>query len=117
MAGIAITEGKSVYKDPTDGKIKLADADLSQAAAEGIGVAVSSASGVDQPVEYAIDGDLTFNAGLTAGTVYVVSATAGGIAPTADMDTASTWYCTIIGVASSTTNMKLAIKPSRAINA
>jgi hypothetical protein len=116
VAGATITAGKPVYKDSTDGKLKLADADLSLAAAEAIGIALNGAE-TDHPLEYATGGDVTYNAGLTAGTVYVVSATAGGVAPSADLDAASTWYATILGVASSTTNLKVSIKASRAVNA
>lgn len=116
-AGQAITAGQPVYKNNADNnKLYKTDADLSLAAAECVGIALHGAE-ADHPLEYATGGDVTFNAVLAAGTIYVCSATAGGIAPSADMDTATTWYATILGVASSTTNLKLAIKPSRAINA
>ena len=117
VAGQAITAGHPVYRKALDNKLYLCDADLSDVAAEAVGIALNDTAGVDAPLDYAVDGDLTFNAGLTAGTIYVVSATAGGIAPSADLDTNSTWYATILGVASSTTNLKLAIKASRAVNA
>ena len=116
IAGATITAGQPVYKDSIDGKLKLADADLSLAGAEAIGVAMHAAL-LDQPLEYAVGGEVVYGAGLTAGVVYVVSATAGGVAPTADLDTNTTWYATVLGVANSTTVLKLAIKAGRAINA
>lgn len=117
IAGETITAGQAVYKDQADNnKLKLADANLSLAASRAIGVALHAAT-LDQPLEYAVSGDVTYGSGLTAGVVYVVSATAGAVAPSADLDTNSTWYATILGVASSTSNLKLAIKAGNAINA
>jgi hypothetical protein len=55
---------------------------------------------------------LTFNAVLTAGTIYVQSATAGGIAPAADL--ASGHHVTILGVATSTTNLEMCLTNSSA---
>jgi hypothetical protein len=115
-AGEAVTAGQPVYLKSLDKKLWLADANGSDLTAEAVGIALNGAS-ADHPLDYAVDGDVTFNAGLTAGTVYVVSATAGAIAPSADLDTNSTWHATVLGVASSTTNLKLSIKASRTINA
>jgi hypothetical protein len=116
VAGETITAGQPVYRDATDGKLRLADANLVLAAAEAVGIAVHGAS-LDHPLEYAVAGTLNYGGGLTAGVVYVVSATAGAVAPTADLDTNTTWYATILGVANSTSILNLSIKAGRAINA
>jgi hypothetical protein len=117
VAAVTIAAGNTVYKDGNNSnRATLADADLSQAAAAVVGMALDGGD-AGQTIEVAIDGDVTLNAGLTAGTVYVQSATAGKIAPSADMDTATTWYCSVVGVSTSTTNLRLGIRQSGAINA
>jgi hypothetical protein len=70
------------------------------------GIALSAAEGVDQPVTIITEGNLTCD-GLTKGTVYALSATAGKICPVADL--ASGNYVSVIGIATSTTN--LLVKP------
>lgn len=113
----AITAGQPLYFN-TSGLLTPTNASTSAAAAACVGVALNNAPGANQPVTYANGGDVTFNAVLTAGTIYVVSGAAGGgIAPSADLDSGTTWYATILGVATSTTNLRLSIKASGVINA
>lgn len=112
-AGATITQGQAVYLDASTGTIKLADANLSAAAAAAVGISVSSAV-AGQPVVYQRGGDLGFGAILTAGKIYVLSATAGGIAPAADL--ASGWKTTILGVATTTSNLAMHLHPSGATN-
>jgi hypothetical protein len=97
VAGEAITAGQSVYEDATDGRIKLADANLSLAAAKSKGVSLHAALD-GQPIRYQKGGKLVAGAGAAPakGTIYVVSGTAGGIAPSADL--ASGWHATVLGV-------------------
>lgn len=102
-AAVAITAGQVVYVNASD-QLALADNDASTTTATAVGVALNSCA-ANQPCSYATEGNVTFNAVLTAGTIYVLSSTAGGIAPAADL--ASADYVTIVGVASSTTNMKI----------
>lgn len=117
-AGGTITAGMPLYKDSTaSNTLKACDADASQAAAAIVGIALNGgASG--QTIEYATGGDVDFGAATFAlGTVYVCSATAGAIAPSADLDTSTaTNYGSLVGIASSATNIKLAIMASGAIN-
>lgn len=115
-AGATITQGQPLYIDTNANNTLKPCLATSATANAAVGIALSAASS-GQPVQYAVQGDVTFNAVLVAGTIYVVSGTTGGIAPSADMDAASTWYATPLGVSSTTTNLKLAIKPSGAINA
>ena len=97
VAGATITAGQSVYEDQADGKIKLADSNLSLAAAKAKGIALHGAL-ANQPVRYQKGGKVIVGAAAAPakGTVYVVSGTAGGIAPHADL--LSGIYTTILGV-------------------
>lgn len=108
VAGEAVTAGKVVYLDAAaTGKWLLADADAASAAARGqgkIGVALNGASN-GQPLAVATDGDITIGATLTAGLDYYLSDDPGGVCPQADL--ASGDYVTLIGVAVSTTVLRL----------
>ena len=106
-SGEAINIGQSVYADPSTGKIYKAQATNSTHTANLVGVSLSRTEGADQPIVYATEGNITFQAAaLTVGQVYVVSAAAaGGIAPVSDL--ASTNYVGVLGVATSATNLKL----------
>ena len=97
VAGTTVTAGQPVYEDATDGRIKLADSNLSLAAAKARGVALHGAL-ANQPIRYQKGGKVILGAGAAPvkGTIYVVSATAGGIAPAADL--VSGWHATILGV-------------------
>lgn len=105
IAGAAITAGQPLYRDPTDSyKLKLADANSATAAVRTMcGIAINSgASGTR--VNYVVsDPALVIGATVANGTVYVLSATAGGIAPLADLTTG--WYAFIIGLGTSTTTV------------
>ena len=110
-----ITQGQSVYIDPTTFVVKLAKSDsgsTSVPVANLAGVALDQAA-PGQPITYATQGDVTYNAVLTAGQIYVVSAAnAGGVAPYSDL--VSTNYVGVLGVATSTTNLHLDISPTTA---
>lgn len=96
-AGAAITIGQSVYLDAATSTIKLADANLSAAAATFFGIAVSTAAAAGQPIVVCL-GDVSFTPGFTvaAGATVILSATAGGLAPIADLATG--WYLNVVGV-------------------
>lgn len=109
-AGATITAGQTVYIDTANNNVlKLADSNASSLTATVAGIALNSASS-GQPVIYAVSGTLTCGFTATAGAVYVQSATAGGIAPVADLTTG--WRTSIIGIATSTTVLKLGINNS-----
>lgn len=111
-AGATITAGQVVYRDASDGKYKLADADSATAAVRvPRGVALNGGSD-GQPLAIARSGDVTVNAVLTAGTAYYLSATAGGIAPLADLLTGDD--VVLLGLAKSTTVLALDIQVSGA---
>lgn len=113
IAGGTITAGQPLYADAADSnKLKPAQSDTAVKAAV-VGIALGGASS-GQPVSYAVGGDVTFNAGFTKGKVYLVSnAAAGGIAPSADLSTAGV-YISVLGVSTSTSNLKLGLLPSAA---
>lgn len=108
IAGATITAGQSVYLDSTTSTVKLADADASAAAAAAIGIALHAAL-AGQPIRVQRTGDVTIGAtaAMTVGTIYVVAATAGGIAPAADAEAASTWYVTPLGVAITAAKLRM----------
>lgn len=114
-AGATITAGQALYIDTADSnKLKLCDVDASELAATCCGIALHGAT-AGQPITYQTAGALTFNAVLVAGKVYVATVTAGGIALVADL--ATNWRTTILGYATSTTSMTLAIKNTGVVNA
>lgn len=98
-AGETITAGQPVYLKSSDELLYKGDNDAGTAPATAAikGIALNGAS-VGQPVTYQTSGTITIGATVTVGTIYVLSATAGGICPAADL--ASGDYVTIIGVAS-----------------
>lgn len=105
IAGGTITAGMPLYIDSADANaLKPAQADAATTD-DVAGIALHGASD-GQPIKFAVGGDLTLNAVLTAGTVYVLSANAaGGVAPWADLGSGD--YVTIVGVATSTTNLTI----------
>lgn len=108
--GATITAGKVVYRDIADQEYKLADSDD---AAEAIrtprGIALNGASD-GQPLRIIKSGDVTIGATMTAGLTYYLSDAAGGICPYADLTTGD--YPCIIGIAISTTVLKVNLQPS-----
>lgn len=109
-AGVTITAGQVVYLDSATGTLKLADSDSATAAVRSpFGIALHG-SLAGQPLLVQRAGSLTIGATLTAGLAYYLSKTAGGICPVADI--ASGGYSTILGIATSTTVLKLAAMAS-----
>ncbi len=106
-AGAAITAGEVVYKDTAASNVvKLADADLSDAAAVVEGIAINDcASG--QEVDVCTAGNINPGGTVVLGEVYMASGNAGGIAPVGDFGTGD--RASIIGVGTSTSNIILRI--------
>ena len=112
-AGASISAGQPVYLDAADldalgqPKAKLADANAATTAAV-VGIAANTAAN-NQPVRV-VSADSGFTHGLTgvaAGDIIILSATAGGLAPAADM--ASTMFPVVCMLATSATKAKVAI--------
>lgn len=109
IAGGTLTAGQAVYIDTSDSsKLKGCDADAS-ASSVAAGITLHGASS-GQPIKYATSGNLTFNAAFAAGDCVCVSTTVGGLAPYADL--ASGDFVTVVGIATSTTNLKIQINAS-----
>lgn len=109
-AGEAIAAGKTVYKDPTDQKFKLADCDSATPAVRRTTGIALHASGDNQPLLVLTEGPITIGATLTPGVAYYLSPTAGGICPVADLSTGD--YPTIIGLAISATVLDVKLHES-----
>lgn len=110
IAGATVTAGQVIYLDTSDGRYKLADSDSATAAVRSpFGIALNGAAS-GQPLTVCTEGPVTIGATLTAGTVYYLSATPGGIAPVADLVTGD--YPTIIGIATSTSVLKVKFQES-----
>jgi len=105
QAGEAIEAGDLVYRDTTTGKYMLASAS-SEATAAIEGIAVSSAS-VDGYFSMLSSTSLILGATVVAGTPYFLSTNGGKIAPFADLSSGD--YVSLLGFASSTTEIQLDI--------
>lgn len=104
-AGATVTQGDVVYQDAADSnKWKRADANLSSAAATAIGIALNAAEN-GQPLRIQTSGEITIGGTVAIGTVYVLSANAGKIAPTTDLATG--WFTFVIGIGKTTAIIKL----------
>lgn len=108
-SGATITAGQVVYEDSTTATFKLADADGAAALRSPVGIALNGASS-GQPIDILTGGLITIGATMTAGLAYYLSKTAGGICPVADI--ASGGYATVLGIATSTTVLKVNITES-----
>lgn len=110
-AGELMQAGDTVYKSYSTWLKGDADASLSDSAASVVrGLALNSALAIGQKVKVQKRGLLTMNAVLTQGEIYVQSGTAGKICPEADLAT-NDWI-TIIGIAQSSTVLKVGINAS-----
>jgi hypothetical protein len=101
-AGVALTAGQLVYLESATNTLKLADANSATAEARKVaGIAINSAP-VGGPVHYVWQDPALVLGGTTAkGTIYILSANAGAIAPAADLTTG--WYPHVLAVGVSAT--------------
>ena len=109
-AGEAVTQGMTVYQH-TDGKMYKALCDTAAHAAC-VGVSLNSAS-AGQPLEILKGGGLNPGVAVVVGVVYGVTDTAGGISDV--VDRGATDYLTILGVATTTSRINVAINASGAV--
>jgi len=107
LAGETITAGQALYLKASDSAYWKADANSGTAEVRVLaGIALNGAS-AGQHVRVMKSGTINIGGTVAVGTIYVLSATAGGIAPTTDLVTG--WYTSIVGVATTAANIKLAI--------
>jgi hypothetical protein len=109
ILGATVTAGQTVYLDASTNTWKLADANASALTANCKGIAMNGGV-AGQPVTVCNGGTLDPGFTVTVGTVYVLSATAGGIAPADDLTTGM--YTTILGVGITASQLKLQILAS-----
>lgn len=113
IAGTVITAGQAVYLD-SNNFIQPARANTQIQAQSLVGIALDSAAGSAQPIAYAVSGDVTLAPGsvMVAGSVYVLSTgVAGGIYSANDPVAGASTFISIIGVATTTNNLRLGIQP------
>lgn len=111
-AGESVTAGQVVYLKSSDSKWYKAQADgTSEESGYGVqrGIALH-ASAANQPLVVQTAGLITIGATVVAATEYVVSATAGGIAPHADL--ASTNKYTRVGYATTSAILMVEMNPT-----
>lgn len=113
-SGEAITAGQDCYLDPTTNTVKKAVNTAATAAANIKGVALNSTPGSGQPITLAVGGHYNPGATVVPGTVYCLSATAGGICPVADL--ASGHVTSVLGVATAANDILLGIINSGTVN-
>jgi len=104
ILGGTVTAGQSVYFDSATSTYKAADANASAAAALARGIAMNGGV-TGQPVKVATGGSLDPGFTVTVGTIYIVSATAGGIAPATDLATGM--YTHVLGLGITAASLKL----------
>jgi hypothetical protein len=107
--GGIITAGQVVYYDPNLQGVALADADALNSA-QIAGIAMCAAYNF-QMLVLATGGEVQFGTILTPGITYVVSTTPGLIFPITDLATGD--YTAIVGVAKTTSVMKLSLMASQ----
>ena len=109
-AGATITTGQVVYLDSSTNTFKLADADSATSAVRTpYGIALNGASS-SQPVRVLKAGGLNPGATVVVGKVYVLSTTAGGIAPVTDLATGT--YVSVLGIGTTTSNIQVVVQVS-----
>jgi len=105
IAGGTITAGMALYL--ASGLLLAAQNDDTAATAAAVGIATHGAS-EGQPLVYQRAGNINLGATLTVGKVYCVGAAGGGIAPFEDI-VSTNGFCTVLGVATTASNLKMGI--------
>jgi hypothetical protein len=106
-SGEAINQCEIVYIKAADSRVYKADANITEAEANALGVALQSVSGVNQRLQIAeYDPAFVLGATLTPGISYILSATPGKVGWNSDAD--SGWHKNVLMVAISPTQAKLA---------
>ncbi len=113
-AGAAISAGQVLYLEAATNTLKLADNDSATAGVRvPVGIALHAAA-AGQPLTYLAAGPITIGATVAVGIVYILSSTAGGIAPVADVGAGD--YNSIIGIGTSTSVIDVKIHSAGAVS-
>lgn len=113
-AGAAITRGQAVYLNTTTLEYELADADTA-AASEFAGIALTDGQDGSDMLIAPPGAVIDWGATLVAGTIYVVSTTAGGVAP--DVDLAAGDYVVVLAIGAGTRQAEIIGKKGAAVHA
>lgn len=107
-AGVAISAGDVIFRDETDSKMKLAEADNANAAvADAKGIATNSA-GIGQTVGFLDAGDINLGITLVPGNTHILSGTPGKIGLASDL--VSTWRLVYLGYPVTASVFRVAVK-------
>lgn len=109
-AGEALTAGQALYQKASDNKWYKADCNSATAEVRVAKAIALGACAAGQPCVVQTSGQITIGATLTAGVIYYLSGTAGGLRPVADNTTGD--YPQSIGMAVSTTVLQLDFRMS-----
>ncbi len=105
IAGETLTAGMPVYLKSSDTRYWKSDTNSATAEVRTVaGITLNGAS-AGQPVRVMSSGTVTIGATVAVGTIYVLSGTAGAIAPSTDL--VSGWYTHILGIATTAAKIKL----------
>lgn len=108
FSGEAINAGMPVYQTNANTgywyKANAGGNALQAGSQAGICIALANAPGIGQPLQLLRGGKLNLGATLESGETYVVSATAGAIAPIGDLVTNN--YTVILGVATNAARLR-----------
>jgi len=107
VAGETITQGMPLFLHTDDELYKADDTTALRAAC--VGIALNGASN-GQPIKYLSDGGYNPGATVAIGTTYGITDTAGGIGPISDRGSGD--FITILGTATTTSRIELAISAS-----
>jgi hypothetical protein len=106
-SGEAISQCEVVYIKASDSRVYKADANITAAQANALGVALQTVAGVNQRLQIVeFDPLFVLGAALVTGTAYILSATPGKIGW--NSDAAGGWNKNVLMVAVSTTEAQLA---------
>jgi hypothetical protein len=107
VAGGAITTGDIVYKADNETWLRAqSDGTAVEAGANGLGIALATAAAAGARLSIASDGCIVTLGTGSAGVLYVPSATAGKLAPIADMITTSKVTPFALGIGSSQVQLR-----------
>ena len=112
VAGEAFTAGQVVYLKTSNNKWMKAQCDgTAEEAGSGTVLGIALNTGVlNQPAAVQISGVINIGATVTVGEIYLLSDTAGGIVPEADITT-STERVLLIGIGATSANIDMNVKP------
>jgi hypothetical protein len=104
-----VTAGQVVYRDAATQQFGLADNNGAAATRVPVGIALNGAA-AGQPLTILTFGSIAIGGTMTAGVAYYLGDAPGGICPVADLTSGET--ATLIGIATSTSILRVDINPS-----